>query len=241
MRNWERCLLLVILWPILWIQGKRTRRMTPRLPEATGARKGTTGNGPVCRVLVTGDSGAAGVGVATQDEALCGQLVSRLSQHHTVHWCILAVNGLDSPGLVKLLQDTPRTGFDVVVLSMGANDVTCLCSPRRWVLWQNQLSELIVQRFAPGLLVHSAVPPFHACAALPQPLRWFMGQWALEMNALLSGLLHGHDNRTMHWHPATTTSTGMAADGFHPSSDGYAEWADSLSQLILAAGSPQAP
>jgi lysophospholipase L1-like esterase len=206
------------------------------MPEATGSRKGICGQGPLCRVLVAGDSGAAGVGVATQDEALCGQLVHRLSRHHTVEWSVLAVNGLDSPGLVKLLEDAPISHFDVVVLSMGANDATCLCSPRRWVLWQTQLAELITHRFAPNLLVHSAVPPMHACMALPQPLRWFMGRWALEINVRLSGLLFGQKKRIMHWHPTTTTLTGMAADGIHPSSSGYAQWADGLSQLILAAG-----
>jgi lysophospholipase L1-like esterase len=147
---------------------------------------------------------------------------------------VLAVNGLDSPGLVKLLGDAPMFHFDVVILSMGANDVTCLCSPQRWVLWQTQLAELIAHRFEPNLLVHSAVPPMHSCMALPQPLRWFMGRWALEMNDLLAALLFGQKRRTMHWHPETTTLTGMAADGIHPNSHGYAQWADSLSKLILS-------
>jgi lysophospholipase L1-like esterase len=236
MRDWERRLSLALLWPLFWLQGKHVRRVTPRMPEATGSREGTCGQGSLCRVLVAGDSGAAGVGVATQEEALCGQLVHHLSQHHTVEWCVLAVNGLDSPGLVKLLEAAPMSRFDVVVLSMGANDVTCLCSPQRWVQWQTQLAELITHRFAPNLLVHSAVPPMHTCMALPQPLRWFMGRWALEMNRLLASLLFGQKKRTMHWHPTTTTSTGMAADGFHPSSHGYARWADGLSQHILAAG-----
>ena len=142
--------------------------------------------------------------------------------------------------MVKLLGDAPLARFDVVILSMGANDVTCLCSPQRWVQWQAQLAAIIVDRFAPRLLVHSAVPPMHSCMALPQPLRWFMGRWALEMNQLLFGLLSGQDTRTMHWHPETTTSNGMAADGIHPSSHGYAQWADGLSQLILATG-VQAP
>jgi lysophospholipase L1-like esterase len=235
MRDWERRLLLMLLWPVFWLQGKHVRRVTPRLPEASGSREGVCGQGSVCRVLVAGDSGAAGVGVETQDEALCGQLVRCLSPHHRVEWCVLAINGLDSPGLVKLLEEAPIARFDVVILSMGANDVTCLCPPQRWVQWQTQLAELIAHRFAPNLLVHSAVPPMHRCMALPQPLRWFMGRWALEMNLLLSKLVSGQEGRTMHWHPETTTLTGMAADGFHPSAKGYAEWADGLSQRILSA------
>jgi lysophospholipase L1-like esterase len=233
-RDGLRCLLLGLLWPILWLQGQHVRRVTPRMPEPTGSRKGVSGQGSVSRLLVVGDSGAAGVGVATQDEALCGHLVRRLSQHHTVEWCVLAVNGLDSPGLVKMLEAAPASRFDVVVLSIGANDATALCPPRRWVQWQGRLAELIAQRFAPRLLVHSAVPPMHACMALPQPLRWFMGRWANEMNLLLSVLVRGHGQRTVHRHPETTTLNGMAVDGLHPSSQGYALWADGLSELILA-------
>ncbi|MDT8992633.1 SGNH/GDSL hydrolase family protein [Curvibacter sp. APW13] len=205
------------------------------MPEPTGSRDGICGQGSLCRVLVAGDSGAAGVGVATQDEALCGQLVRLLSQHHTIEWCVLAINGLDSPGLVKMLESAPTTHFDVVILSMGANDVTCLCAPQQWVQWQTQLAELVAHRFAPNLLVHSAVPPMHACMALPQPLRWFMGRWAREMNRRLSAHLSGHKDRVMHWHPESTTSTGMAADGIHPNSLGYAQWAEGLSHLILTA------
>jgi len=161
--------------------------------------------------------------------------VRLLGRHHTVQWRVLAVNGLDSPGLLKLLQDAPCAQFDVVVLSMGANDATGLCPPLRWAAWQGRLAELIDQRFAPALLVHSAVPPMHACLALPQPLRWFMGHWARQMNQCLAGLLLEKAGRAMHWHPAATATAGMAEDGIHPSSEFYAAWAAGLSQRILAA------
>lgn len=232
---WKRLLLLCLLLPLLWLQARHVRRITPRMPEPPGQRAGTAGRGSLVRLLVAGDSGAAGVGAQTQDSALCGQLVRCLSRHHTVEWCVLAANGLDSPGLLKLLQDAPCARFDVVVLSMGANDATALCAPLQWARWQTRLAELIDVRFAPALLVHSAVPPMHACLALPQPLRWFMGCWARQMNQILAEALMGQVGRTMHWHPETTTTAGMAVDGIHPSSKGYAAWADDLSRCILAA------
>ena len=71
--------------------------------------------------------------------------------------------------------------------------------------------------------------------ALPQPLRWFMGRWARQMNQSLAGLLTQTLGRTLHRHPDTTTTAGMAADGIHPSADGYAAWADGLSRCILDA------
>jgi hypothetical protein len=83
---------------------------------------------------------------------------------------------------------------------MGANDATGLCAPMQWAQWQNSLAALIADRFAPKLLVHSAVPPMHACKALPQPLRWFMGRWARKMNTALAQQLADQDQRTLHWH-----------------------------------------
>jgi lysophospholipase L1-like esterase len=62
----------------------------------------------------------------------------------------------------------------------------------------------------------------------------------MQMNQSLAGLLIDQAGRTMHWHPETTTTAGLAADGFHPSSEGYAVWADGLSRHILAAQAPAA-
>ena len=68
----------------------------------------------------------------------------------------MCIRDRDSPGLLTLLQDAPCARFDVVVLSMGANDATGLCAPLHWARWQTRLAELIDLRFAPALLVHSA-------------------------------------------------------------------------------------
>lgn len=231
---WQRLLWMSVLWPVLWLQATHVRRITPLMPAPPGRRAGISGCGPILRLLVAGDSGAAGAGAPTQDQALCGQLVRCLRQHHTVHWRVLAANGLNSPGLLLLLEAAPSTRFDVVVLSIGANDATALLSPLLWARWQNRLAELIDRRFRPALLVHSAVPPMHACLALPQPLRWFMGRWAHQMNQTLADMLPVQGHRVMHWHPETTTTVGMAVDGIHPSSAGYRAWAEELSRYVLA-------
>ena len=174
--DWERRLLLSLLWPVLWLQARYVRRITPRMPEPPRRRIGTAGRGSLVRLLLAGDSGAAGVGASSQYQALC--------------------------------------------------------APLRWAQLQNRLAELIDDRFEPDLLV-SAVPPMHSCMALPQPLRWFMGRWARQMNATLAIQLVDQRQRTLHWHPESTTASGMAVDGLHPNSEGYSEWANGLSQHIL--------
>src|ERR1035437_5407092 len=233
MTDWERYLGLALLGPLLWTQARYVRLVTPRLPEPPGAREGTTGQGPQLRLLIAGDSAAAGVGASSQDEALSGRLLGYLRPHCTVKWRLVAVNGLDSPGLVKLLEETPADRFDVVVLSIGVNDVTSLRSPSQWLQWQDQLTSVIKSPFEPQLLIHSAIPPMHGFTALPQPLRWFMGRWALEMNRRLEKALSGQTTRTMHWPFKDAASEGLAADGFHPGPKGYDRWAEGLSKVIL--------
>ena len=232
MRDWERHLWLTILGPLLWAEGKYVHHVTPQLPEPPGAREGTTGQGPLLRLLIAGDSAAAGVGAASQNEAMCGRLLCYLRPHFTVEWRLLAINGLDSPGLVKLLQEAPADRFDVVVLSIGVNDVTSLRSPSQWLQWQDKLAGVIQWRFMPKLLIHSAIPPMHGFTALPQPLRWFMGRWALEMNRRLEEKLSGNTERILHWPFQEAATEGLAADGFHPGPVGYDIWAEGLSKVI---------
>jgi lysophospholipase L1-like esterase len=136
--------------------------------------------------------------------------------------------------LLKLLDESPIEQFDVVVLSIGVNDVTNLCSPTRWLQWQSRLAATICQRYEPRQIIHTAVPPMHGFTAMPHPLRWFMGGCALEMNRQLAVSLAGQPTRVIHQPFKSVGSDGLAIDGFHPGPRGYALWAESLSQLILS-------
>lgn len=234
MRDWQRYGLLATLGPMFWVQGRYVRRVTPRLPEPPGERSGIKGTGPRLRLLLTGDSAAAGVGASSQAEALSGQLVQSLSKHFTVEWELVARSGLDSKGILETLQTVRAARFDVVVMSMGVNDVTGLMSPSEWNGWQNQLAQEIDRRFEPALLVHSAVPPMERFTALPQPLRWFMGCWASEMNRQLADSLASDSNRLVHHPFEQRVPGGLASDGFHPGPLAYKVWAKGLSQQILA-------
>lgn len=236
--DWQRHVLLVALGPLLWLQGRYVRWKTPRLPEPPGARHGVQGRGPTLRLLIAGDSAAAGVGADAQEQALSGQLVHHLSAHHTVHWQLHALTGEESPGLIQRLRALPAQPFDVVVISMGVNDVTALRSPGRWVQWQHGIAALVGERFQPRLLVHCAVPPMHVFSALPQPLRWFMGRWAQAFNAHLRAALHQHPWRVHHMLPSdareAVAGQSLASDGFHPGPRAYAQWGRALAQQVLS-------
>lgn len=205
------------------------------MPEACGPRLGESGSGPLISVLIAGDSGAAGVGVETQDQGLCGQLALHLGEHRTVRWQLMAASGLDSPGLLKLFEDVPKNKFDVVVLSIGVNDATALRSPEQWLQWQHRLAAVVQDRFDPQLVIHSAMPPMRGFTALPQPLRWFMGRWTTEMNQHLERYLPANGNRAMTLPFVGDILPCLASDGFHPGVYGYEVWARAFSLTIIEA------
>lgn len=102
----------ITLGPVLLAQGLYTRWVTPRLPEPVGERAGVSGIGPRLRLLILGDSAAAGVGVTSQDDALAGKLVARLSGDFAVSWRLLAQSGLDTREVVQLLERSAAERFD---------------------------------------------------------------------------------------------------------------------------------
>src|ERR1700756_5186887 len=97
------------LGPILLAQARWLRRTALRLPEAAGPRSGmegaTDGAAEPLRILVVGDSSAAGVGVAEQANALA-QPVARLLAVATgrpVAWQLVAKSGVNTREAFDLL------------------------------------------------------------------------------------------------------------------------------------------
>ena len=222
----------ILLGPLLLTQGLHTRRVTLRLPEAEGERLGEAGSGDVLRLLIVGDSAAAGVGAVTQGEALSGQLVERLADNYRVSWKLWARSGLDSQGLLDLLEQYAPEPFDVALLSIGVNDITSSLTLDQWLARQQRLIALLCDKFAVRQIVLSPLPPMHLFPALPQPLRWFLGCRARRFNAHLADLATRVDQCTMLSTPLAPEPGLMASDGFHPGPMLYRQWAEDAARVI---------
>ncbi|VVP66281.1 hypothetical protein PS918_00336 [Pseudomonas fluorescens] len=222
----------LMLGPVLLMQGLYTRKVTPKLPEAPGEREGLAGHGETLRLLILGDSAAAGVGASTQAQALSGQLVSRLARAYQVGWKLWARSGLDSQSLLDLLDQHPPEPFEVALLSIGVNDVTGSLSATQWIARQQQLMEVLVERFAVKLIVLSPLPPMHLFPALPQPLRWYLGNRAARFNAQLAILAQRTDRCTLLATRLAPVAGSMARDNFHPGPAIYSLWADEAARVI---------
>lgn len=226
-------LLELLLAPLLLLQGKAVRRNTPRLPEPEGERSGQDGAGDTLRLLITGDSAAAGVGVKSQSDALSGQLVARLAGHYAVQWSLVATTGHSTGACIRELEHIPAQSFDVIVVSLGVNDVTARRSLAYFRARQQQLLQLLREKFGARHIVLSAVPPMHQFPALPQPLRFVMGLRARALDTVLREL--ATENPDCSYIEFTAADAGhlMAADGFHPGPDIYREWATLVADQVL--------
>ena len=224
----------VLLAPIFLIQGRYVRRIALMLPEAAGPRSGTTGQGPPLRLLVVGDSAAAGVGVAEQNEALLGQTVAALAQHYTVHWQLMARTGATTAGTLKHLHKTPPAPFDVAVTSLGVNDVTARRTLPRWLEQQQELVALLRTKFQVRRIVLSGLPPVHKFPALPQPLRWYVGSEVRRFDRALYAWAQTQPDCDYVNLNLDFTPSWLARDQFHPGPPIYQHWGSTIAQQIQA-------
>lgn len=222
------------LAPVLAPQALYVMARALRLPEAAGPRAGQTGQGPDLRLLILGDSSAAGVGVADQRDALSGQLVARLAGHHRVDWRLIAQTGATTATMLERLGNAPPERFDLAVVALGVNDATRLRPLPRWLAEQARLRALLKQRFGVARILVSALPPLGAFPLLPQPLRGVLGRHAARMDTAMQAALA----RRAEWRhipfDADLRPEMMASDGFHPGPRIYAMWAERVAAAILA-------
>ncbi|MFV1491688.1 SGNH/GDSL hydrolase family protein [Phaeobacter sp. JH18-32] len=216
------------------VQAVNVRRRALNLPEPSGPRFGQQGQGTPLRLLIVGDSSAAGVGVGRQNDALSGQLTSRLTQGRHLTWRLEATTGHRSADALARVRALPPQTFDVAVLALGVNDVTRLARRRRFHMEQCALIKLLRGRFGVRLVVLSGVPPMADFPALPQPLAWVLGRHAARLDRVLSNLAAGNHD-VIHLPFTMAPDPALAAqDGYHPSAAAYSLWAETLAETINA-------
>lgn len=232
MRDYLPELIALPLLPFLLAQGRRTRRITPRLPEAGGECNGVAGDqseqSPL-KLLTFGESPVAGVGVATHEQAITGRLACALAERlqRPVSWQACGRNGATVHDAMQTLLPLVRPEpVDLVVVAFGVNDTTAFRPVRSWRNQMSTLLDALEERCRPRLILLSGVPPVGRFPALPQPLRAVMGMKADVLDRALAGLAQARPG-TLHVPLLLDTRDPalMAHDGYHPSASGCTAWA----------------
>ena len=220
------------LAPLLVAQAIATRRRAPVLPEADGAREGVVGEGAAAplRLLVAGDSSAAGVGVARQDDAVIGHLVRALHRaiERPVAWALRARTGLTTRGVHALLRAAPPPAAEIAVVISGVNDVIDQVPTARAVRERAALADWLVGDVGVRHVVFAPLPPIHRFPLLPEPLRRVMGGDARRHDAALARWAATRSDVSHAPVALDLDAAGMASDGFHPGEPVYRACGEAL-------------
>ena len=214
--------------PLLIAQARRLRRNTPRLPDAAPPWEGTIDGPDPLRLLVLGDSTAAGVGADTQEDALAGALARELAGRlgRGVRWRAVGRNGATARDLIEdHLGEATSTRADMVFLSVGANDALGIRS--RGAFARDIRTVVLSLRAAnpDAAIVMSSLPAFHRFELLPNPLRWNLALHSRSLEDAARAIMTTTPNATMSPKPPPYTAGFFASDQFHPSAQGYRDWA----------------
>jgi lysophospholipase L1-like esterase len=214
------------LAPLLLPQALYVRRTATRLGPAAGPSSGLAGAGDPMRLLAIGDSIIAGVGARDLAGALVGQTASALADVmvRAVHWSAHGMSGANTATVIReMLPLVPGGPADIVLISVGVNDVTRMNSISGWRRDLTQLVNELRQQSPHALIVIMGLPPMGHFPALPQPLRALIGMRAAHFDDIMreyadtdKSLVHF----PLHLVPEPQQFCG---DGYHPSELGYRE------------------
>ena len=226
--------LKLALAPLLVAQAVHTRRRMPVLPEARGPSQGAVGSGPSLRLLIIGDSSAAGVGVPRQSRALALPLARRLAADtgRRVHWWLRARTGLTTAQLLVWLQAERPPHADVVVVVTGVNDVVEQVPSQRGVAARDALANWLRNTCGAGHVVFVPLPPIHQFPALPRPLRWMAGADARRHHRAMADWAATRGDVSLADVGVQLNRGVMAADGFHPGEPVYRQCATMIARHI---------
>ncbi|MDQ3327007.1 MAG: SGNH/GDSL hydrolase family protein [Chloroflexota bacterium] len=191
----------------------------------------TTADNEPYTILILGDSTAQGIGAARPEDSF-GALVAQNQARRgkQVRFVNLGVSGAQVRDVRT--EQVPKVAAlqpDLVLLSVGANDVTAWTAPSEYLDHMEQLVSDLVRTDATVAVLN--VPAIIAAPLLPYPVRLVLDERTRRYNRGLAQLLKKRPS----WiavriyeearEPFERDRTLFASDGYHPSSKGYALWA----------------
>ncbi|MGH3544364.1 MAG: SGNH/GDSL hydrolase family protein [Mycobacteriales bacterium] len=210
-------------------QARNLNQNIPRLKTAPPC-EGTYGpryRGTPIELALIGDSTAAGVGVKLAEQTPGAVLAHKLAQTlaRPVHLRCPAVPGARSAGLAEQVAALAKFPADLVLIFIGANDITHRIRPSVAVA---HLEQAVAALTTGGTrVVVGTCPDLSSLEGMPAPLRWFTQFWCRELAAAQTIAVVRAGARTVSLADSLRAEFGsrphelFAEDRFHPSAAGY--------------------
>ena len=221
--------------PLSALQGLWLRFTATRLPEATGDRTGVNGQGAKLQLLAMGDSIIAGVGTGSMDRSLPVQFARILAEERAccVHWRVEGENGADISDLRERIDGLDQDQqADVILISIGVNNVTGLSSTRHWRFQFDALVVDLRNKWPQAQVIFAGLPPMARFPLPPQPLRFTLGHRAATLDSIAAEVISQQVNMLHIPTDLDPVQQEFCEDGFHPSAEACGTWAKALAQRL---------
>lgn len=225
------------LFPFAVPQAVKIRRRALRLPPPRCEPAGVEGEGKPLRLVALGDSVIVGVGVDYLRDAYVGQAVASLANQsgRAVHWSVHGRSGARAEHLLDdFLHAIPEQPADVILLSVGVNDITGMTPLPAFKARLMRLIAELRARSPDAVIGVAGIPPLHVFPLLPQPLRFASGQRGRAFDRAIRRIA-GRFEGVVHM-PILFEKfdDAFCEDGFHPSKASYAVFGRQIADLVLA-------
>ncbi len=210
-------------------------------PPRCDGRYGIENSGPDIRLVLLGDSSAAGFGVERARETTGALLAAGISErlHRPVQLTSHAVVGATSAGLGPQVTRALKNQPELAVIMIGANDVTHRV--RVPVAIGHLTATVSALREAGAQVVVCTCPDLGTIRPIQPPLRWLARKWSRELAAAQTIAAVSAGARTVSLGDllgpqfASAPDRMFGADRFHPSAIGYAAAAGAILPTAISA------
>lgn len=238
---------LVVVGPlvVLGVEVQLARSSGGRLDDETGERPRQRtvrpGDAPL-HVVWLGDSTSTGVGAAAFTDSMAWRVAEGLSDGPVV----LTVLGRSGDQVHEVLDEQlPELsgvllpGVDhVVLVSIGANDVTALTRRRtfeqRYLEMVDRIEAVVDGAGVDARIVLVGIPDIGTAPRLLPPLRQVAGFRGAQLDDEIAAVARGRGLHHVELADRTSRTFSsdpdryFSADEYHPSSDGHEVWADAV-------------
>jgi lysophospholipase L1-like esterase len=221
--------------PFLYLQARYVRRKVGVLPEAQGEKNGKSGAGnEFAKLLVIGESTAAGLGARTHETALAGQFARFLSEKigKPVAWHVIGRSGITVKETIReLVPKIPDETYDYVLVALCGNEVLKLRSPRTFRRDMKKLLAILQEKNPNALFFITNAPAVRLSPVLPHPIKFILGHLSALHDANAQEFTAAMKN-VFYFHQPSEVPEGFFSDGIHPSEKGYAVWSKRMIEFF---------
>jgi lysophospholipase L1-like esterase len=212
--------LLVPCLPLLKSSAKKIRKSISKLPPQSKYLVLSAPENSV-NMLVIGESTAAGVGASDPQNTFSAHIHRLYDGKRNIY--TIGKNGLKASELQKLMDSKKGLpdNFREVVVLIGANDCFRVTAPAAFYSALRDFIDILVTKKNVERIILPIIPPVHQFPAIQGLMRFFLKTHRHLLTQQLIELGNINPKVDFENNLQTFTADFFAADGIHPSDEGY--------------------